>query len=148
MLAAETASIRECFAPALATHGVPRSPDSPSTTMPWRWFGITTNTSSAACMYKSSRSRPRPGRNRSPSTESISGGGDWDRTVSAREREASLDELRRLHQHFLRDGQPERAGGLQVDDEVELGRLLHRQIGRLGSLQDLVDVGGGPVVHV
>lgn len=32
------------------------------------------------------------------------------------------------------DGQAERVGGLEVDDEIKLGRLLHRQIGRLGAL--------------
>ena len=38
----------------------------------------------------------------------------------------------------------ERLGGLEVDDELKLGRLLDRQIGRLGALQDMVDVVSRP----
>ena len=34
----------------------------------------------------------------------------------------------------------ERLGGLEVDDQLELGRLLDRQIGRLGALEDLSGV--------
>jgi hypothetical protein len=40
------------------------------------------------------------------------------------------------------NGEAERLGGLQVDDEVDLCRLLDRQVGGLGTLQDLVHVGG------
>ena len=29
---------------------------------------------------------------------------------------------------------------LQVDDELKLGRLLYRQVGRFGTFQNLVDV--------
>jgi len=32
--------------------------------------------------------------------------------------------------------EPERAGGRQIDDEIELGRLYHRQIGGLLAFQD------------
>jgi len=31
-------------------------------------------------------------------------------------------------------------GGLEVDDQIELRRLLDREVGRLGALQNLVDV--------
>ena len=34
----------------------------------------------------------------------------------------------------------ERPGGDQVDDEIELGRLLDRQVGRLRPAQNLVDI--------
>jgi hypothetical protein len=37
--------------------------------------------------------------------------------------------------------QAERLGGFQIDDQVELGRVLHRQIGRLLALEDAVDIG-------
>src|SRR5262245_25519404 len=49
------------------------------------------------------------------------------------------------------DRQPERTRGLQIDDELELGRLLDWQLGRSGPLEDLVDVHGGApplVVHI
>ena len=45
-------------------------------------------------------------------------------------------------QHSRGDSQPDRLGGLQVDDEPEFGRLLNRQIGGLGAFQDLVDIAG------
>ena len=34
--------------------------------------------------------------------------------------------------------------GSHVDDQLELGGLLHRQVGRLRALQDLVRLDGGP----
>src|SRR5690242_9654423 len=39
-------------------------------------------------------------------------------------------------------------GGLEVDAQIELGRLLDRQVARLGALEDLVDVVSGAAVHV
>ena len=36
----------------------------------------------------------------------------------------------------------ERLGGLEVDDQLELGRRLHRQVGRLLALEDAIDVAG------
>src|SRR5262249_60198003 len=39
------------------------------------------------------------------------------------------------------------AGGLQVQDELELGRQLHRQFGRLGAPEDAIDVGRGSPVE-
>src|SRR5262249_19157550 len=44
--------------------------------------------------------------------------------------------------------QAERFGSLQVDDQLERCRLLDREIGRLGALQDLVDVVGRDSEHV
>src|SRR5262249_32630232 len=38
--------------------------------------------------------------------------------------------------------EPDRFGGLQVDDQLVFGRRLHRQIGRLLALQDAIDVAG------
>jgi hypothetical protein len=40
----------------------------------------------------------------------------------------------------MRDGQAERLGGLEIDDQLECRRLLDRQIGGLGALEDLSDV--------
>ena len=42
----------------------------------------------------------------------------------------------------------ERLGGLEVDDQFEFGRRLHRQVGRLLALEDAVDVAGGAPVLV
>src|SRR5207248_11004618 len=44
-------------------------------------------------------------------------------------------------QHGLRNREAERLGSLHVDDELELGRLFDRQIGRLRAFEDLVDIG-------
>src|SRR4030095_4232259 len=54
-----------------------------------------------------------------------------------------LYDLIRPQQHRLRDGQPERLGGLQVDDQLVLRRLLDWQVGGLGSFQNLVHVSSG-----
>jgi len=35
----------------------------------------------------------------------------------------------------LRHGEAEHLGGLQIDDQLEFGRLLDRQIGGLGTLR-------------
>jgi hypothetical protein len=42
----------------------------------------------------------------------------------------------------LGDGEPQRLGGLEVDHEIELARLLHGQFGGLGALEDLIDKHG------
>jgi hypothetical protein len=44
---------------------------------------------------------------------------------------ALLDDLVRPQQQCLRDGQPERLRRLEIDDELELGRLLYWKRGRL-----------------
>jgi hypothetical protein len=36
----------------------------------------------------------------------------------------------------------ERLGGPEVDHKLQLRRLLHRQVGRVGALEDFVHVGG------
>jgi hypothetical protein len=38
------------------------------------------------------------------------------------------------------DGKAERLGGLEINDEIELGGLLHGKIGGLCPAQDLVDI--------
>jgi hypothetical protein len=40
----------------------------------------------------------------------------------------------------LRHREAERLGGLEIDDQLEFGRPLDRQIGGLGALEDLSDV--------
>src|SRR5712664_394815 len=39
-----------------------------------------------------------------------------------------------------RDGEAERLGGVEIDDQLEPSRLLDRQIGGLGALEDLSSV--------
>src|SRR6266446_5529557 len=66
------------------------------------------------------------------------------RMAEAQLRWSSLNDLIRPQQHRPRDRQPERPGGLQVDDELELRGLLPWKIIGLGALQNLVHVGGRP----
>src|SRR4030095_6503376 len=61
---------------------------------------------------------------------------------------ALLDYVVRPLQQRLRNRQPERLGGLQIDDQLELGGLLNRKIGGLSALQDLVHVDGSKPPHV
>jgi hypothetical protein len=55
----------------------------------------------------------------------------------------SADHVGRLEEEDWGDGQAERLGGLEVNQQLELHRLLDRQIGRLGAFQDFVHVGRG-----
>jgi hypothetical protein len=41
-----------------------------------------------------------------------------------------------------RNGDPERCGGFQVDRQFEFGWSLDRQVARLGTLEDAIDVAG------
>jgi hypothetical protein len=52
------------------------------------------------------------------------------------------DHLIRPQQERQGNREAERLRGLEVDDEIELGRLFHGQVG-LGALENLVHVGGG-----
>src|SRR5258707_15389820 len=67
-----------------------------------------------------------------------------------------FDYLIRPQQERLWDRQAEGLGGLEVDDQLELGGLLDGQVAYLGTLEDPVDVGRrapeeighiGPVGH-
>src|SRR5262249_13441762 len=53
-------------------------------------------------------------------------------------RATSLDHLIRPPQQRRWDREPERLGGLHVDHQLELRRLLHRKVPGLGALEDLV----------
>jgi 7-cyano-7-deazaguanine synthase len=48
-----------------------------------------------------------------------------------------LNDLIRPRQHRLRDRETERLGGLEVDDQLELRRLLDGQVAGLGTLENL-----------
>src|SRR5262249_27622716 len=45
-------------------------------------------------------------------------------------------------------GQTERLRGSEIDDHLKYGWLLNRQVGRLGALQDLVNVHGSLAIQV
>ena len=49
----------------------------------------------------------------------------------------SSDHLIRPPQDILWNRETDLLGGLEIEHQLELRRLLHRQIGGLGSLQDL-----------
>ena len=42
----------------------------------------------------------------------------------------------------VRNGEAERLGGLEVDDQLVLGRRLHRHVGRLLAFEDAIDIAG------
>jgi hypothetical protein len=61
-------------------------------------------------------------------------------TLWAISRQYALQQNTMLFDHFvgtlqewLRDGEAECLGSLEVDDELKLRRVLHRQVGRLGA---------------
>ena len=57
----------------------------------------------------------------------------------------SLDDFIRSRQHLLRNRQTDLLSGFEIDDELELLRLLDGQVGRLGTFQNLVnEVTGAP----
>src|SRR5215813_15656118 len=56
---------------------------------------------------------------------------------------ASFDHLVGEGEQHRRNRQAERLGDLQIDDEIEFSRLLDRQIGRLRSAQNPVNITSG-----
>src|SRR6516164_10121360 len=57
-------------------------------------------------------------------------------------RAASLDHLVGDQEKVASDRQPQFSCSLQVDDQFELGRLLHGQVRRLGPFEDFVHIRG------
>src|SRR5215467_14299715 len=51
-------------------------------------------------------------------------------------RAASFDDLVGDCEQLVGDGEPECLGGLEIDHELELGRLYHRQVSNLCPLQN------------
>src|SRR5262249_6224437 len=64
------------------------------------------------------------------------------------EGDASLDHLVGAGEECRWNGDAERPGRLQVDDELEFGRLQDRQVGGLRALEDLTGVGADLAPHV
>src|SRR5262245_5877565 len=63
-------------------------------------------------------------------------------------RVTSLDHLVRASEQRRRHIEAERLGGGQIDDEVELGWLLDRNVGRLRAAQNLVNEVAGTTEQV
>src|SRR5271165_1702060 len=61
---------------------------------------------------------------------------------------ASFDDLVGAGEDRLRHGEAERLGGVEIDDQLECRRLLDRQIGRLGALEDLSSINAELAIHV
>src|SRR5262245_134597 len=60
----------------------------------------------------------------------------------------SFDHLVGAGENRVWHGQAEGLGGLEIDDELEPGRQLDRQLARLGTLEDAIDIGGRTPVAV
>src|SRR5262252_6226971 len=54
----------------------------------------------------------------------------------------SFDHLVGTRDERRRQLEPKRLGGLEVDSQLEFDRLLHREVGGLGALQNLMHVAG------
>src|SRR5947209_9808888 len=57
---------------------------------------------------------------------------------------ASFYDLVGAGEEGLRHGKPERSGRLEVDNQLEAGRALYRQISRARALEDLIHIDGYP----
>src|SRR6266704_1652047 len=67
---------------------------------------------------------------------------------SAGSRDVSFYNLVGADQQCRWHGDAKRLCGLQIDHQFELGRLFDRQVGRLRTLENLVDEDGGPTIKI
>src|SRR5262249_51440311 len=59
-----------------------------------------------------------------------------------------LDQLVDAQQERFRNREAERLGGRKIENQIELGRLLDRNVAGLGPAQNLVDIVGGAAIPV
>jgi hypothetical protein len=64
-------------------------------------------------------------------------------TLAPQQKHFLFDHLVGEQLHLVGDGQAKRFGRLEVDHQFELGRLHHRQVGRLGALEDAAGIDAG-----
>src|SRR6516164_244523 len=62
--------------------------------------------------------------------------------------QTSFDHLVGQREQLVRHFEAERLGGLEIDGEFDLGRLLDRQIARLFALENASDIGAGQAKRV
>src|SRR5262249_23620557 len=70
------------------------------------------------------------------------------RRVGRWTRGASFNSLGGWGEHRGRNFKPERLRGLEVDDQLVLGRRLHRQVARLLAFEDTIDVAGSAPILI
>jgi hypothetical protein len=69
-------------------------------------------------------------------------------TPAAQQTASLFDHLVGDGEHSGRNGEAERLGGLEVDDELEFRRLQHRQLGWAGALENLAGVYAGLTIEL
>src|SRR5262249_39022351 len=67
---------------------------------------------------------------------------------TAAKKAALFDHLVGGGENRIRHGHAEGLGGLEIDDELEPGRQLDRQLARLGTIENAIDIGGRTPVAV